>query len=133
MAGSIEELSRYRYECGLEALEDAQLMYSNGRYKNALNRGYYAIFHGMRAINALDSFDSSKHGGVIAHFNQFYVKTEIFPRDASRMIRLAAESRERADYLDFFVASREDANAQIQRADTFLRWVKELLVQKGIL
>ena len=104
-----------------------------GRYKNALNRGYYAVFHGMKAINALDSFDSSKHSGVIAHFNQFYVKTEIFPRDASRMIRLAAESRERADYLDFFVASREDATAQIQRADTFLRWVKELLVQKGIL
>ena len=28
----------------------------------------------MRAVNALDGFDSSKHSGVIAHFNQMYVK-----------------------------------------------------------
>lgn len=70
MAGSMKELSKYRFSCSQEALEDAQLMYDHGRYKNALNRAYYSIFHGMRAVNALDDFDSSKHSGVIAHFNQ---------------------------------------------------------------
>lgn len=48
-------------------------MYEAGRYKNALNRAYYSIFHAMRAVNALDGFDISKHSGVIAHFNQNYV------------------------------------------------------------
>ncbi len=38
MENSIEALSKYRYESGLEALEDAKLMYENKRYKNALNR-----------------------------------------------------------------------------------------------
>lgn len=66
-------------------------MYEAGRYKNALNRAYYSIFHGMRAVNALAGFDSSKHSGVIAHFNQNYVKEGIFPKETSEIIRLASE------------------------------------------
>jgi uncharacterized protein (UPF0332 family) len=38
----------------------------------------------MRAVNALDCFDSSKHSGVIAHFNQFYVKTGKFMQKLQR-------------------------------------------------
>ena len=38
MEERIKELSKYRYETSLEDLEDARIMYENGRYKNALNR-----------------------------------------------------------------------------------------------
>ena len=107
MDSSIIDLSRYRFGCSVEALEDAKIMFGNGRYKNALNRAYYSIFYAIRSVNALDGYDSSKHSGVIAHFNQEYVKNNIFDREASKIIKKASESRERADYLDFFVASRE--------------------------
>ncbi|MCD7980748.1 MAG: HEPN domain-containing protein [Clostridiales bacterium] len=40
-----------------------------GQYRTSMNRSYYAVFHAMRAVNVLDGFDSSKHSGVIAHFN----------------------------------------------------------------
>lgn len=33
MEYSIEELAKYRFECSLEALEDAQIMYKAGRFK----------------------------------------------------------------------------------------------------
>jgi uncharacterized protein (UPF0332 family) len=133
MAGSMTELAKYRYDCCQEALEDAKLLFDNGRYKNSLNRSYYSIFHAMRAVNILDDFDSSKHSGVIAHFNQNYVKTGIFPREASRIIKLASEKRERADYLDFFVASKEDAREQIMRAEKFQNLVRDYLHEKKLL
>lgn len=133
MEGSIEALSKYRFESSLEALDDARLMYANGRYKNALNRAYYAILHSIRAVNALDGFDSSKHSGVIAHFNKNYVKEGIFPKDLSKIIRLASENREKADYLDFFVASKEEAFKQIERAEQFLEFIEPYLKEKGIL
>ncbi len=133
MEGSIEALSKYRFESSLEALDDARLMYTNGRYKNALNRAYYAILHSIRAVNALDGFDSSKHSGVIAHFNKNYVKEDIFPKDLSKIIRLASENREKADYLDFFVASKEEAFKQIERAEQFLEFIEPYLKEKGIL
>lgn len=133
MEGGVLELSRYRFETSREALTDAKIMYENGRYKNALNRAYYAIFHAIRAVNALEGFDSSKHSGVIAFFNQNYVKNGLFPKEASKMIRLASENREKAYYLDFFVASKEEAEKQITRAEEFHALVKLYLQEKNII
>ena len=133
MESRIKELSRYRFSCCEEALEDAKIMYKAGRYKNALNRAYYSVFHGMRAVNALDGFDSSKHSGVIAHFNQRYIKTGIISRDASKIIKLASEKRESADYLDFYVASQEDAEFQIKQAELFSTLIMEYLKSREIL
>lgn len=59
MERSVTDLAKYRFECCQEALEDARIMYEAGRYKNALNRAYYSIFHGMRAVNALDGYGSN--------------------------------------------------------------------------
>ena len=133
MAGSIKDLSKYRYERSSEELENAKTMLESGKFKLALNRSYYSIFHGMRAVNVLDEFDSSKHSGVIAHFNQYHVKTGDFPKEASRIIRTSSEMREHADYEDFFVASRQDAEEQVQKAQTFHDFISSYLQKKGIL
>lgn len=133
MESSMIELSRYRFETSLEDLYDAKLMYKNGRYKNSLNRGYYAIFHAIRAVNALDGFDSSKHSGVIAHFNQEYVKSGVFPKEISKFIKEASENREKADYLDFFIASKDEAEKQIKRAEKAIEHIQNYLRDNGVL
>lgn len=108
MAGSLNELSKYRYERALEELKNARDVFNAGSYKLSLNRSYYAIFHAMRSVNVLDEFDSSKHSGVIAHFNQSHVKTGDFEKIASKIIQNAMEMREHDDYDDFFLASKTD-------------------------
>ena len=133
MAGSITELSKYRYERALEDLKNAKEVFNSGSYKLALNRSYYAIFHAMRAVNVLDEFDSSKHSGVIAHFNQYHVKTGDFEKIASKIIQNAMEMREHADYEDFFVASKKDAEEQINKAEQFLEYVKAFLSNREII
>lgn len=133
MAGSIKDLSKYRYERSSEELENAKVMLESGKFKLALNRSYYSIFHGMRAVNVLDEFDSSKHSGVIAHFNQYHVKTGDFSKEASKIIRTSSEMREHADYEDFFVASRQDAEEQVQKAQIFHNFITDYLQKKGIL
>ena len=133
MEERIRNLSKYRFETSLENLDDAKLMYANGRYKNALNRAYYSVFHSIRAVNALKEFDSSKHSGVIAFFNQNYVKEGIFSKDMSKIIKLCSENREKADYLDFFVASKDEAEKQILRAEDFVHVIRVYLEDVGIL
>lgn len=133
MESSMIELSKYRFETSKEDLYDARLMFENGRYKNSLNRGYYAIFHAIRAVNALDGFDSSKHSGVIAHFNQQYVKTEVFPKSISKYIKEASENREKADYLDFFIASKDEAKKQIARAEKVIDLIEKYLQENRVL
>ncbi|MCM1135263.1 MAG: HEPN domain-containing protein [Clostridium sp.] len=56
----------------------------------------------------------------------------IFPKEASKLIKLASEKRENADYLDFFVASKEEAEEQLERAETFGKWIEEYLKAKII-
>ena len=60
-------------------------------------------------------------------------KRGIFPRETSKIIRLASEKRENADYLDFYVASKDEAEAQIERAETFSKWIGEYLRTKDVL
>lgn len=133
MAGSVKDLSKYRFERCSEELENSKILLDAGKFKLSLNRSYYSIFHGMRAVNVLDDFDSSKHSGVIAHFNQFHVKKGHFPKEASKIIRTASEMREHADYEDFFVASRQDAEEQYLKAEKFHSLISEYLKSLQIL
>ena len=50
---------------------------------------------------------------------------------SSKLIKLASEKRENADYLDFFIASKGDAEAQIKGAEQFKNWVEEFLKTKA--
>lgn len=72
------ELSEYRFERACEVLNDARLLLKEKGLKSSVNRLYYAIFHVLRSVTALDGFDFSKHSGVIAYFNKAYVKEGIF-------------------------------------------------------
>ncbi len=84
MAGSIKDLSKYRFEWCTEELENSKILFEASKYKLSLNRSYYSIFHGIRAVNVLDDFDSTKHSGIIAHFNQYHVKEGIFQKKLQR-------------------------------------------------
>lgn len=99
----------------------------------SINRSYYSIFHAIRAVNALDGFDSSKHSGVIAHFNQEFVKTGAFEKGASKIIRNASELREQADYEDFYEATQEEATEVFIQASQFISAVEGYLQQEAIL
>ena len=133
MAGSLRDLSRYRFEKAQEQIRVAETLLKDNACSVSLNRSYYAIFHAIRAVNALDDFESSKHSGVIAHFNQYHVRTGDFDRESSKIIRHASELREQADYEDFFIASREEAEEILQKAKAFIAEVGKYLTDKGIL
>lgn len=83
---TVSGFAKYRLERAKQDLSDAEFNYKNGRYLNANNRAYYAIFHAIRAVLATERIDFKRHKDVLAHFNQYYVKAEIFPRSISRKI-----------------------------------------------
>lgn len=121
------DLSLYRIQRAEEDLKSARLNLESGLYKAAVNRSYYSIFHAIRSVNVLDEFDASKHSSVIAHFNQYHVHTGDFEKGTYKIIDSAYRIREKCDYSDFFVVSREEAEEQIQKADIFLKEVQNYL------
>ncbi len=133
MAGSLTVLSAHRFNRAKEELQTAELLLRNADFRSSINRSYYSIFHAIRAVNALDGFDSSKHSGVISHFNQEYVKTGLFEKEVSKIIRNASELREQADYEDFYEASQEEAVDVFEQATRFISVVEVYLREKAIL
>ena len=109
MEGSMIDLSKYRFDTAIDELDTSKELLKTQKYKASVNRSYYAIFHALRAVTALDDFDSSKHSGLIAFFNKTYVKEGIFDKEISKLIDTAYRLREKADYQDFYVVSREQA------------------------
>ena len=75
--------------------------------------------------------NEAQYGGAIYIENE---NTEtnalIISNFASKIIQNAMEMREHADYEDFFVASKKDAEEQISKAEQFLEYVKVFLDNK---
>ena len=126
----LKALSKYRYEQALECLRSAQLLADNGDYRGSANRSYYAFFHAMRSVFALENKDFAKHSGVSANFRKDYIKTGIFDVAYSDMIKSAFYVRNNSDYDDFYVVSKQDVEEQLQNAKKFCNAVNEYLNTK---
>lgn len=130
MESSLTELSKYRLQTAVEDLDSAIALKEIGQYKSSINRSYYAIFHALRAVTAMDGFDSSKHSGVIAYFNKNYVKEGIFDKEISKLIDTSFRLREKADYQDFFVVSKSQSEEQIEKAKRIIDLIKHYLEKR---
>ena len=130
MEGGLIDLSKYRFETAREDLETAKILFDAGKWKASLNRSYYAIFHALRSVTALDRFDAKKHSSVIAYFNQHYVRTEIFEKGMTKLIGAAFEMRGNADYQDFYIVSKEQTQRQIDNAEKIIAMIQPYLEER---
>ena len=72
------DLSYHRLQKAKDFLLQADLLFEHKKYDGSVNRSYYAIFNAIRSLLALAKLDSSKHTGVLAYFDKYFVKTGIF-------------------------------------------------------
>ena len=130
--GTRKDLVSYRIETAKSDLKSAKILLNAGEYKGANNRAYYAIFHAINAVHALDGRAFKRHKDAIANFNKDYVKTEIFPREVGRKIGEAEEIRHASDYEDFYIGSKEESERQIAVAGEFIELVEKYCMEHNI-
>lgn len=122
-----QELSKYRLQESENSLTVAKNCLQDGFYKDSINRSYYSAFYAIKAVLALGTIDFKRHKDVVAYFNKEYVATEIFPRELGRRLGTLKQLREKSDYDDFYIASKEKAQEQIETAEIILNAVTEYL------
>ena len=126
-------LSKYRLEKARQLLQSADMLMNMTKdYNSVVNRCYYAIFHSVRSILALERKDFEKHSAVISYFRRMYIKTHIISVDASDILGEAFNSRNESDYKDFFEVSREQAEQQLCNAKRFMEIVEVYLKSQGL-
>ena len=122
-----EDLANFRLHQANECLQAALAAID---FKTAANRSYYCIFHAMRAVQALDRFDSKKHSGVIDNFLKDYIRTGVFPQAFSKVIQSAFRVRLESDYEDFYVISKSKVTSQVENAKAFLEAVEKYIGER---
>ena len=120
----------YRIETAKSDLRTAAMLLMQKEYRAANNRAYYAIFHAITAIHALDGNAYKRHKEVLAKFNKDYVRTEIFPKSFGRKIIEAEDIRHASDYDDFYIATREEAQEQIGTAEELILLVEKYCLRR---
>jgi len=126
----IKTLIKYRLEQAEEALDDAELLFSKGRYRAALNRSYYAMFYAVLALLILSGKGTSKHSGAIAMFDLDFVKNGGFDKKFSKWLHEAFEDRLRSDYKEQVVIPPDEIAETLSRAKKFVNRCKEFLDEK---
>ena len=124
---NIKDLAQVRLDQARECLASSEALINLNHYKDSANRSYYCIFHSMRAVLALDGFDSKKHSGIISAFRQNYIKTGKFEAVYSDIIKDAFEIRTDSDYQDFYTIAKTDVQQQIDHAKDFLKAATEYI------
>ncbi len=129
MDSMIIDLAKYRMEKAKNDLNASRIMLENNLFSQSLNRSYYSIFHAVRSILAFEKFDSKKHSGIIAYFNQNFINKGIFDKEYSKILMGAEKIRNKSDYNDFYIASKSDAEQQIKSADKFIETMEDHIMK----
>lgn len=93
----------YRMNNANETLDTAKLCMEHKRYKDAINRCYYAVFYAVKAVLALEEIDFKRHKDAVAYFNQ-----------------------------NFYVASYDEAREQYEAAELIVKNIRGFLKNKNI-
>lgn len=125
-----EELSRYRIQEAKDSLKVAEHCLKEGLYKDSINRSYYTAFYAIKAVLALGTIDFKRHKDVVAYFNKEYVATGIFSRELGRKLGMLKQLREKSDYDDFYIASKEQAQDQFDTAKYTIENIEQYLKEK---
>ena len=128
--GTRRDLVLYRLETARNDLKSARALFFIEDYKGANNRAYYSIFHAINAVHAVSGKAYKRHKDAVANFNKDYVKTSVFPREMGRKIGQAEEIRHASDYDDFYIATREEAEEQIETGKQLLELIEEYIKRK---
>lgn len=124
-----QDLSSYRLSQAEDSIKVAQMSYDNALFKDSINRSYYAAFYAIKAVLALEEIDFKRHKDAIGYFNKTYVATEKFSKELGRRIGMLKQLREKSDYDDFYIASKEKAEEQYETAELVIDVVKEYLAK----
>ena len=108
MSPEADAIARHRIERAAAACREGDVLAEQHSYGGAANRYYYAAFHAARALLATRNVDSARHAGVIALFQQHFVKSGDFPADIARALPRSFEKRLSSDYSDFVDVSAEE-------------------------
>jgi uncharacterized protein (UPF0332 family) len=126
------DLALYRLKEAEESLDEAQFLFDGEKSpRSVINRAYYAMFYSVLALLIFEPYSSSKHSGVLSYFNRRFIKEGMLSEQVGRAINKAFDLRQRADYREEVVLTREQVEPFLASAREFIESVSTYLRENG--
>ena len=125
--GTRKDLANYRIDTARKDLNSAKILLDAGDYRGANNRAYYAIYHAISSVHAIDGVAYKRHKDALSNFNKNYIRTEIFAKNFGRKIAEAEEIRHASDYDDFYIATKSETVEMIDNAKQLIEEIEKYL------
>lgn len=123
-----KDLIQYRLESAREMLHDAEVLKeNNGSPVSIVNRAYYAVFYAALALLVTTDSEPNKHSGVLAKFDELFIREGIFPKEMSKILHHAFDMRQAGDYQKSKVITEEQASEVLTSAQKFVKAIEEKL------
>ncbi len=90
------------------ALDSAELLLAGHQSHALANRAYYAVFYCVSALLITENVMTKTHQASRARFGELFIKTDRFPKEASKMLNRCFNARQSADY---------DIDAELEEAE----------------
>lgn len=125
-----KDLIQYRLDLAQDMLRDARLLRENGGSPvSIVNRAYYSVFYAALALLVTADVEPTKHAGVLAKFDELFIRQGIFPKEMSRILHHAFDMRQAGDYQKSKVITEEQATEVLHSAEKFVQSIQEKLSQ----
>ena len=123
-----QALIKYRLERADVTLSDAHRLHQQGGSPaSVVNRAYYAMFYASLALLASIDKESTKHQGVIGLFDLHFIKPGHLPKEMSKFLHQAFDTRLAGDYDEEAELTSADALQILESAVAFIKSAKETL------
>jgi uncharacterized protein (UPF0332 family) len=126
-------LLQYRIQQAYETLHEADILFAQSALRGTVNRSYYAMFYALLALLSTRQLGSSKHSGALSLFDREFVKTGVFSRELSRVLRKAFEYRQTYDYGETVIIDSTIAQNTLNDAKMFITAIETYLCVEGYL
>jgi len=125
-------LALYRIQQAEESLDEAQYLFDGDKSpRSVISRAYYSMFYSILALLIFEPYSSSKHSGVLSYFNRHFIKNGRISKDIGRAVNKAFDVRQRGDYREQVIYTREQVEPFIDWAGKLIGAVKDFLKNNG--
>lgn len=114
-------------------INSAKVLFNIGDFDSTVSRTYYAMHHIVEAVLFTKNLKIKTHRGLISTFGQFFVKTNIFPKEIGRQLRDTFDKRLIGDYEYAIEINKEDAEKVLKTGEEFIDKLIEYLEKKNFI
>jgi uncharacterized protein (UPF0332 family) len=100
----------------ISRLKSVEILFVNGLYDEALGAAYYAVFHSISAVLAIDNYEYKSHKAVLANFNRLYVQTGKIGGVSAKTLVALHDKRNESEYRPTVFAGKEGVAEAIKQA-----------------